>query len=202
MDFLLNTSVGQILQILPFSLITTFAIWNMIAKKKIAAQMSGRKVTVAFLSIFYYIMLLFLTLFPQDILAAFWVKLLNRDAISIKVDFGVGEYNFTPTIIRYITGEYVGSAWVWKMIVGNIIMYLPFGFFPLVSRKHGYRRAILLGCATSFVIEIVQPYLGRSFDVNDIFCNILGVVIGTLLFKAVDMLFPGSTKKYKIYDVK
>ena len=41
------------------------------------------------------------------------------------------------------------------------------------------------------VVEIVQPFVGRSFDVDDIIYNALGVLVGFVLYKIVNCIFPG-----------
>ena len=40
------------------------------------------------------------------------------------------------------------------------------------------------------VVEIVQPFVGRSFDVDDIIYNALGVLVGFVLYKIVNCIFP------------
>ena len=41
------------------------------------------------------------------------------------------------------------------------------------------------------VIELIQPFMGREFDIDDIILNFLGVIIGYLiyqLFKKISVL--------------
>ena len=47
---------------------------------------------------------------------------------------------------------------------------------------------VFFGC--SLLIEVVQPVVGRSFDVDDLIFNTLGGVLGFLLFALVRRIFP------------
>lgn len=66
--------------------------------------------------------------------------------------------------------------------LGNIMMFMPFGFFvPLLwDRSNG--KVILLGCLASVFIEVCQLFLYRSTDIDDVILNVIGVVLGLLIF--------------------
>ena len=72
------------------------------------------------------------------------------------------------------------------ILAGNIVMFLPFGFFPaLLFRNFGWRRALLTGvCVTAF-IEVTQLLVGRAFDIDDLMLNTLGAFCGFLIQKAL-----------------
>ena len=72
------------------------------------------------------------------------------------------------------------------ILAGNIVMFLPFGFFPaLLFRNYGWRKALLAGfCVTAF-IEITQLFVGRAFDIDDLMLNTLGAFCGFALQKAL-----------------
>lgn len=77
----------------------------------------------------------------------------------------------------------IGSPNFYTNVVGNILVFIPFGYF--VS---GYIKAskishiLIVSAATSFVVEVVQKYIGRSFDIDDILLNVVGAIIGFLIF--------------------
>lgn len=76
-------------------------------------------------------------------------------------------------------------------ILGNIVMFLPFGCFAaLLWRDFRWNRAVLLGFAVTAFIECWQLFVGRYFDVDDILFNALGVFGGWLLGSAAKRLFP------------
>lgn len=65
--------------------------------------------------------------------------------------------------------------------VGNVVCFMPFGFFlPLINRHSGkWYNIFILSFLLSLGIETLQLILKvGSFDVDDIFLNTLGGVIG------------------------
>lgn len=70
-------------------------------------------------------------------------------------------------------------------IIGNVLAFAPFGFLlPLLNKK--YRRFFcvsLLSLLFSLTVEVIQMYLKVGiFDVDDIFMNTLGGMVGYLSF--------------------
>ena len=62
-------------------------------------------------------------------------------------------------------------------LIGNIVMFLPFGFFAaLLWRGFGWKRALALGLGITCGIECWQLFVGRYFDIDDIILNTLGVL--------------------------
>ena len=89
--------------------------------------------------------------------------------------------NFIPfkEILRYD----LGSAAFFKQVIGNIIMFLPFGYFATsYCNIKNLGTITLVSFLSSLVIEGVQYFIGRSFDVDDIILNVVGGVIGFLLY--------------------
>ena len=70
--------------------------------------------------------------------------------------------------------------------VGNIVMFLPIGFFlPLLWKKFNRAwKVIGAGFLLSLAIEILQLPQMRSSDVDDLWLNSLGTAIGYILFKS------------------
>ncbi|MEX1377881.1 MAG: VanZ family protein [Eubacteriales bacterium] len=63
----------------------------------------------------------------------------------------------------------------------NVIMFIPLGFltpiiFPRLQKKWLY--TILLGFIFSISIELIQIFVGRFVQLNDVLMNTLGVFIG------------------------
>ena len=72
----------------------------------------------------------------------------------------------------------------------NILLFLPFGLlYPLYRPSAGWGRTVLAGLCTTVLIELIQPVVGRSFDVDDIFMNLLGTVISATLFFLLRAVF-------------
>lgn len=75
-----------------------------------------------------------------------------------------------------------------RQIIGNVIMYMPFGFlfpFLLEEKLSGWKLfviTLIAGLAVSFTTESMQ-YIFRIglFEFDDLFHNGLGIVIGFLM---------------------
>ena len=87
-------------------------------------------------------------------------------------------------------------------LAGNIIMFVPFGFFAaLLWRGYTWKRALLTGvCITGFV-ECWQLCVGRAFDIDDIILNTLGVFCGYLLWELLRKFAPAFTKRFHVWKV-
>ena len=96
-------------------------------------------------------------------------------------DNNYGLSNFIPfkEIFRY----QIGSRLFIKNIVGNILLFLPYGYFTsyYLNNKKLWPTA-LLTIIVSFTIETVQLKIGRTFDVDDIILNTCGGIIGGFIY--------------------
>lgn len=71
-------------------------------------------------------------------------------------------------------------------LVANVELFVPFGvLLPLSFRRLRWWAADLIGLGATVLIELVQPFVGRSFDIDDIIANTIGMVIGCAITKAV-----------------
>ena len=111
--------------------------------------------------------------------------------------------NFTPfkEILRY----QIGSRLFYKNVLGNAVLFIPFGFFVsyLLKLKKVYS-ITFLSIITSFTIELTQLSIGRVFDVDDIFLNLLGGILGYLGYRLIHVIkdkLPNSLKKDYIYNI-
>ena len=59
----------------------------------------------------------------------------------------------------------------------------------LYIKTKKFFQVIKIGTILIIFIEIVQPIFGRSFDVDDIICNILGTIIGYGIFVVIKTNF-------------
>ena len=100
-------------------------------------------------------------------------------------------YNLAPfkEIMRFITYyETLGMKAVVVNLAGNVIAFMPFGFFmPVVSRRsRGPVRIIFLGFGFSLMLETIQlVFKVGSFDVDDLILNTLGAAIGFFCYRRV-----------------
>jgi len=99
-------------------------------------------------------------------------------------DINYGGVNLIPfkEMFRYEFGSYKFM----KNIIGNILLFIPYGFFSsyyLNNKKIGTN--VMLCLIATFCIECIQYYIGRVFDIDDIMLNVLGGFIGCLLYVAL-----------------
>lgn len=111
--------------------------------------------------------------------------------------------NFIPfkEIFRY---EF-GTKLFFKNVIGNMIMFVPFGFFVSYFLKIEKPITIfMLTIITSITIETTQLVIGRVFDVDDILLNIIGSFIGFIIFYLLNNFknkLPEILKKPIIYNI-
>ncbi len=123
------------------------------------------------------------------------------------VTFKEAEYgscsNLMPfkEILRYD----MGTEGFYNQVIGNIILLIPFGFFVTDYVKITKIFTIfLLTLFTSAVIETTQYFIGRCFDIDDIILNVLGGVIGFLIYiglSAIRKHLPGIFQKDWFYSL-
>ena len=112
-------------------------------------------------------------------------------------DANYGTNNFIPfkEIMRYE----IGSSYFVHNVLGNIIMFIPFGFFVsyIVKSKKPYY-IFIITLMSSIAIEGTQLLIGRTFDVDDILLNIFGGFLGYLIYLILQLIYdklPGVLKK-------
>ena len=116
---------------------------------------------------------------------------------------GLDTANFTPfkTIRMYIDYAYMLNSF--ENLVGNILVFVPFGFLlPYVWKKAGSFWVMLLN-AVIFVlgIEVFQLFSAfGAFDVDDIILNCLGAVWGYLFYLIVEAIRRKRNRKQKQKD--
>ena len=118
-------------------------------------------------------------------------------------DVGWSSSNFVPfkEMFRYS----IGSRLFIKNVLGNIIMFIPYGFFAsyYLDLKKPIS-IILLSLLVSSSIETTQLVIGRVFDIDDIILNILGGIIGFCLYRSLDFInnhLPSILKNKVAYNI-
>lgn len=95
--------------------------------------------------------------------------------------------NFIP--FREILRYRVGSKLFFRNIFGNILLFMPYGFFTayyLKIKKPWV--SIILVLVASLSIEIIQLLIGRVFDVDDILLNLIGGLLGFYVYHILDLI--------------
>lgn len=96
-------------------------------------------------------------------------------------DLPGGGTNLMP--FREIMRYPVGSNSFYKQVAGNIVLFIPLGYFATsYANIKGLGTITLVSLLSSLTIESVQHYIGRSFDIDDIILNVIGGVCGYVIF--------------------
>lgn len=140
-----------------------------------------------------------LTLFPANFWhLTHWSEALqgNRPLFP-PVDWHIQWDNLQLTPFQEIRRA-VHGPWVMFLMVANIGIFVPIGFFPaLLWRNWSCWKSILAGFASSVFIEFIQFFIGRSTDVDDVILNTTGSLIGFWIFWLLRALFPKTAEKFQ-----
>lgn len=102
-------------------------------------------------------------------------------------DLPGGGTNLMPfrEILRYD----VGTKAFYKQVFGNILLFIPLGYFATSYCKiKGLGTITLVSLLSSLTIEVTQHYIGRTFDIDDIILNVVGGIVGFLLYTALSAI--------------
>ncbi len=114
------------------------------------------------------------------ILSIVYIFLLFQLLTKVELNTNSG-YNLVPftEIFRYKFGS---SLFIYN-VGGNILAFVIFGLIVSSYIKPKTCLApFLTSLVVSITVEFVQLNIGRSFDVDDIILNVLGGIIGYLLY--------------------
>ena len=90
----------------------------------------------------------------------------------------------------------------YKNIIGNVLLFLPIGFFATMYTKIDKSwKIIILSSIWSLFIEATQSMIGRIFDIDDIILNIIGATLGYYLYKIVSKLNSLLKEKSKVKEI-
>ena len=128
-----------------------------------------KKVTTTFLIVYVFLLLGF---------TVFWRE----------ISFSIPKTTFLWSYKEWFKGNWT----IGYQILGNIAMFIPFGFlFTSVLSRKQLLWAILASVCFSFIIECLQLFLYRGlFELDDVFNNALGCVLGSALNRETEKNFP------------
>lgn len=152
-----------------------------------SSRQSKLKLLLVFSFIFYLGLVIYVTLFA-------W----NYGASLGPVGPGGRNYNIVP--LRSIYRIAVFSPTLFdpiKILIGNIVLFIPFGFLAPIAMKRlrkSILRTTLLAMLLSILIELSQfLFTYRVSNIDDVILNTLGAFIGAILIKIIFFM------KSKIY---
>jgi len=139
---------------------------------------------------------------------------LASQTIIPKIEFGVSGLNIVnhnlESKINLIPGQVFIDTWrecvvngYWNYFIinfiGNICMFIPIGFcIPVLWNGMSLKKTTLIGLGISLFIELCQIPQARGSDVDDLWLNTFGVIIGYALFVCFKYLLKDLDEKFKI----
>jgi glycopeptide antibiotics resistance protein len=114
-----------------------------------------------------------------------------------RLDNTISHFNFMPLIntARRLytvlsTGYYPGIKNALQNLVGNILLFVPLGFFLAYFYNKTIRQVLVISASASCAIELLQSLhrvLGyfRHVDIDDVLLNISGAMIGYVMKTAL-----------------
>ena len=123
-------------------------------------------------------------LYQELIHLSFIIYILSLFYIVTFQDVNYGTSNFTlfKEMFRY---EF-GSPLFVKNVLGNILLFIPLGFYiSYYLRSESSISTLIITVLSSITIESPQLVIGRVFDVDDIILNVIGGIVGYLFYKSI-----------------
>lgn len=182
--------VGLFLQVVPITCLVgiIYAVYRCIRIKKQQLSVKWGIEILRWLFVCYLTGLVNLTLVPSNLWSHIWA-LIYVGYSGTQIELFNGAFNFTPTIFKIISGELTFGSWVKTMLVGNFLMFVPMGLFlPFVSTKINGKSILKIAVIIPVTVEIIQPIVGRSFDVDDLILNFIGIVVGYFIAVGIKSL--------------
>jgi len=104
-----------------------------------------------------------------------------------------------PSILFALKKSVLSKPWIgyrhfkkfYQDLIINVLGFIPVGFFVLALFVSMYQKyvmkflifTIVIGSITSLTIELIQVYMpARTSSITDLACNILGTILGVILF--------------------
>lgn len=113
--------------------------------------------------------------------------------------FGMGRTQYEDHVIRveplFATLGFIENTVSWfeiiKIVVGNVVMFIPFGFLGWVSpRLENLRENILFFISAIVIVEALQYFTRLGiFEVDDVILNTFGVFLGWQIKRMLEMNF-------------
>ncbi|MCS4303508.1 VanZ family protein [Chryseobacterium sp. BIGb0232] len=112
---------------------------------------------------------------------------------------GMGRFQYEDNLITvepvFSTIKFIQGAMSWKdiviIVIGNIVMFIPFGFMGWVFPKLMDLKSLVLNFIPAITIVEALQYFTRMgiFEVDDILLNTFGVYLGWLFRRYLEKRF-------------
>lgn len=112
------------------------------------------------------------------------------------------EYHYNLVLFREIKRfwnyrEQLGIFATATNLLGNVLIFLPFGFFMAMASKYrSFLSTLIYSFALSLTIELSQLFMKVGcFDVDDLLLNTIGGILGFITFLICNVIRRNYAKK-------
>ena len=138
-----------------------------------------------------------IVIYKELISLSFIIYIMLLFSLVTTSDFESFSNNFIP--FREIFRYKLTSKLFYRNVIGNIVLFIPFGYFVsyYIKANKKWYISLFTTLITSLTIELIQMGIGRSFDVDDILLNLIGGLIGYLCYYVGEKIFQKYSDIYK-----
>lgn len=194
-----SSTINRFMQVIPITLLIglLYIIFRFIYLRRKKADINYKKEIFYLIFVCYLTGLLNLVLVPAIFWGNIWYYIFYGYSDNPFAGMFEFSYNFVPTLYKIIKGEYLLGSWISEMLVGNILMFIPMGILlPLCFKSINNKKSILkYAILVPLAIELIQPTIGRSFDIDDLIMNFLGIIIGYFLVYIINNILKNRKNK-------
>lgn len=194
-----DSVMGYFLQALPVAIFVgiLYVVIRIAFLKKQNRQIQWLSELLRVLFVCYLTGLVSLVVLPANFWLCFYDGIFFGWWDGLRERFHIGDVNLVPSVIKCLAGELSLGSWVKTMLIYNILMFVPFGFFlPLTTKIKSFRKMLLVAAAMPVCVEVLQLVFGRRFDVEDLICNFIGILAGAALAFAILKIPALSVRKH------
>lgn len=192
-----GTVVGLFFQVVPITCLVggVYAVFRYIRIRKQGLSVAWGIEITRWLFVCYLTGLINLILVPSNLWTYIWFYLRNGYSGCELDPLFSGGFNIMPTLVKVLTGEFTVGCWIRTMLAGNFFMFVPMGIFlPFISEKANIQNILKISVIVPIVVEVIQPVVGRSFDVDDLILNFAGIIVGYFVAIGVKTLIKKKQK--------
>lgn len=109
---------------------------------------------------------------------------------------GMGRFQYDENVVRLkpvlSTIEFIQGTIRWediiKIVLGNVVMFIPFGFLGWVFPKLRDLKSLLFSFMSAIIIVEALQYFTRMgiFETDDVILNTFGVYLGFLICQFIE----------------
>ena len=189
--------LGHFLQALPAACLAglLYLLLAALRAKKGGKPAAAGKIVLNALFVCYLTGLFSLVILPAN----FWLRIFDGLFLGqwrgMGPLFSYGGFNTVPAFVKVLKGHIKLTSWTKTMLARNVAMFLPLGFLLPFVKRTGKWAALATAVLVPAAVEALQMISGRSFDVDDLLCNFVGIGMGFLMAFALKGIGNGVARR-------